>query len=153
MRDDDGFATMLSGSQPTVLDSSDDGNKFYSAYGVSAQLADFKRGYCTSQSISLRRLTHPLVIRAGRLVSNGEALYLASRGDGWLLIYDAARRRVQGDLSWTFQPRAMDEFGLHSSLLASRAKAGDPFWFFQNAPWPAAFFVPPTRASSREDSQ
>ena len=145
MADGQGFVPLLPKAKPIALAFSDDGSKLYAIDAAAGRLWAVHLGDLTSEAVSLHGLEQPFVVSTGRNASNREVVYVASRSDRLLRTFDASTHRVLANVSLAFQPNGMESFGYDSFLLASRAKDGDPLWFFRASPRPAVYFVPDAR--------
>jgi hypothetical protein len=153
MADGRGFVSLLPSSKPIALAFSDDGGRLYALDAATVQLSELSLGDLTSRTLSLHGLEHPFAVISGRDATNREVVYVASRKNRLLRAYDASTHQVLADVRLNFQPTGIEQFGRRSFLLASRAKDGDPLWFFTNAPRPMVYFVPEAPITSRAASR
>jgi hypothetical protein len=140
--DGQGFVPLRLLSRPLALAFSADGRKLYALDGPTAGLIEFRLTDLTSQTLALSGMAHPFAVKAARDGAGRQVVYVASRSERLLRIFDASSHQAIDTVRLTFQPTGIEEFGHDSYLLARRAKAGDPLWFFADTAKPGVYFVP-----------
>ncbi|HYM07926.1 MAG TPA: hypothetical protein VEU11_15325 [Terriglobales bacterium] len=145
--DGQGFVPLGPLSRPAALAFSDDGGKLYALDGAIAGLVEFRLADLTSHTFALPGMAHPFAVKAGRDGASRQVVYVASRNERLFRILDASSHQVIDTVRLNFQPTGIEEFGHGSYLLAHRANADDPLWFFAYTAKPGVYFVPDAHAS------
>ena len=136
-----GFLPLLE-TAPVALAFSSDGSRLYALDASTMQLWDISVSDLSSQSFTLDGLAEPFAIRSVLDPASGPTLYIASRTDQLLRIYDLAAHQTVADIPLDFQPTGIDELGRSSFIVSSRTESRDPLWLFTSAPQRAVYFVP-----------
>lgn len=145
-----GFLPLLQTAAPAALAFSSDGLRLYALDASTMQLWDISVSDLSSQSFTLDGLAEPFAIRPVLDPANGPTLYIASRKDQLLRIYDLAGHQTVADIPLDFQPTGIDELGRSSFVVSSRTESGDPLWLFTSAPHRAVYFVPALTAGGKQ---
>ena len=137
-----GLVSVLQTPAAVALGFSNDGSRLYALDASAMQLFDISVGDLSSQSFTLDGLSEPFAVRPALDPSGGPTLYIASRKDQLLRIYDLAGHQTVADIPLDFQPTGIDDLGRSSFVISSRASIRDPLWLFTSAPQRAVYFVP-----------
>lgn len=132
------FAPVLQLSNPVALSFSNDSTQLFAIDVASMQLAVVSLASFHSQMAPLDGLADPFALREAA----DQKLYVASRSDRRLRVYDLSNLQALSDLPLSFAPTGIEQFGPNSFLVGSRTQATDPLWLLTNAAQPAAYFVP-----------
>jgi hypothetical protein len=146
--DGQSFAMLLEMPDPIAITFSDDGSSLFALARDSSQLTAFRVADNSSRAIALDGLTDPFAVRYGRDSQNRELIYIASRSDRLLRIYDFAAGQIVSDVPLDFEPTGLEELGRTSIVVAARAHDVDPLWLFNSNPQPAVYFVPALQVPS-----
>jgi hypothetical protein len=137
-------------ANPIALSFSDDGANLYALDGAALKLADITLSDWNSRMLSLTGLRDPFAIRVGHDAANRPLVFVASRSDRLLGVYNPASQKILATIRLGFQPTGLQDFGRNSFVIASRTKPGDPLWLFSSAPRPAVYFVPAAPAAKEQ---
>ena len=137
-----GLVSVLQTPAPIALGFSTEGSRLYALDASTMQLFDISVGDLSSQSFTLDGLSEPFAVKAALDPSSGPTLYIASRKDQLLRIYDLAGHQTVADIPLDFPPTGIDDLGRSSFVISARAEIRDPLWLFTSAPQRAVYFVP-----------
>jgi hypothetical protein len=132
------FTPVLQLSNPVALSFSNDGTQLFAIDAASVQLAVVSLAGFHFQMAPLDGLADPFALREAA----DQKLYVASRSDRRLREFDLSSLQAVADLTLSFTPTGIEQFGPNSFLVGSRTQATDPMWLLTNAAQPAAYFVP-----------
>jgi hypothetical protein len=142
------FIPLAKMANPIALSFSDDGASLYALDSGSLKLSVIKLRDWSSRAFSLSELHDPFAIHVGHDAANQPLVYVASRKDRLLGVYNAASEKTLHTIALRFQPTGIDAFGRNSFVVGSRVKSGDPLWLFTTAPRPEVYFVPAATTAS-----
>lgn len=140
--DGQSFAMRLPMPNPIALEFSEDGSSLFALARDPFQLTAFHLADNSSQAIALDGLMDPFALLYGRDSQDRDLLYIASRSDRLLRIYDFSAGQIVSDVALDFEPTGLEELGRTSLIVAPRAHDGAPLWLFNSNPQPAVYFVP-----------
>jgi len=143
------FAPVPGMMNPIAVAFSEDGETLYVWDGGLQKLAAVRVSDLAIQHFSVSGLHNPTAVQTGHDASNSPLVYLASRSDGALDVYNPSSGKVIQKISLTFQPEGIQAFGHSSFLLSSRLSLTDPIWLLETSPKPAVYFVPAMQGSEK----
>lgn len=144
MKNSSGFVPLLYLANPIALAFSDDGATLYALDQAANAISALSMSNSASVSWTLDGLQDPFAIAAGTNSSSRPALYVASRNDCILRVYDPSTGQSTASLPLPFEPTGIEALGRASFLLASRLNDGDPLWSLSTVSDPAILFIPAT---------
>ena len=136
------FIPLSKMARPIALAFTEDGAGLYALDGAALKLAAITLSDWNSRLLPLTGLRDPFAIRVGHDTANRPLVFVASRRDRLLGVYNPESQKILATIRLGFQPTGLQVFGLTSFVIASRVKSGDPLWLFSTAPRPAVYFVP-----------
>jgi hypothetical protein len=144
IKDGAGPVLLLPLTDPSALVFSDDDATLYALDKTTNSVTALTISNNASYSWPLDGLKGASAIAIGRDSSNQPLLYVASRRDRALSVYDVTTRQSTTNLSLSFEPDGIQPLGRASFLLAPRMSDGDALWSLKTVPSPAIFFIPAT---------
>jgi hypothetical protein len=129
-------------TNPVALAFSVKTGSLYAADGTSNQVFELQNSGAYSAVLTKDNgANDPVAVQLGE-DSEGSRLYLASRGDQALRVYDAKSYNLVAEIALDMPPKGLEQVGDSSYLLAGRTSPGDAFWFLSGKPSATVFFVP-----------
>ena len=143
------FTPLAGMENPIALAFSVDGASLYVLDAGARKLAVIQLSDSSVHELTLPELAAPFAIRAGQDASKQPVVYVQSRSDRVLGIYNVSAKKMEETIRLTFAPTGFQALGSTTFVIAARVRASDPLWLFSTQPRPAVYFVPAWQAARR----